>query len=210
MTKTIKRLRTKHYKGMTIHPDGTRTYRTCNNCPGVELKPTHIFSYPAMGAALQKIDIDPEQEFYIPKIMDIAAAGMEMHGDIIRIDAESYRYDGRRARTRCDKTHEMAICKLASVSAMSSFEQRAIIKFCVTLKKYFTDTLALMNEAYENEKLSRTQVYFWYNFKDGRKSIAEDPRSGQPLTSTTDCNIGQVHDLIVADRKITFDNISEW
>ncbi|UYV72000.1 hypothetical protein LAZ67_9001524 [Cordylochernes scorpioides] len=60
-------------------------------------------------------------------------------------------------------------------------------------------TLALMNEAYEDEKLSRTQVYFWYN----------DSRSGRPLTSTTDRNIGQVRDLIVADRKITIDNLSE-
>ncbi|UYV74033.1 hypothetical protein LAZ67_11001886 [Cordylochernes scorpioides] len=54
------------------------------------------------------------------------------------------------------------------------------------------ETLALMNEAYENEILSRTQVVFWYKgFKDGRKSIADDSRSGRPLTSTTDRNIGQ-------------------
>ncbi|UYV61231.1 hypothetical protein LAZ67_1003984 [Cordylochernes scorpioides] len=61
---------------------GTRTYRTCNNCPGAELTPTHIFSYPAMVAALQKFDIDPEQQLYTPKIVDIAAAVMEIHGDI--------------------------------------------------------------------------------------------------------------------------------
>ncbi|UYV75091.1 hypothetical protein LAZ67_12002443 [Cordylochernes scorpioides] len=67
-----------------------------------------------------------------------------------------------------------------------------------------------MNEAYEDEKLSRTQVYFWYKrFKDGRKSITDDSRSGRTLTSTTNRNIGQLRDLIVADRKITIDNISE-
>ncbi|UYV66995.1 FARSA [Cordylochernes scorpioides] len=70
--------------------------------------------------------------------------------------------------------------------------------------------LALMIEAYEDEKLSRTQVYFWYKrFKDGRKSIADDLRSGRPLMSRTDRNIGQVRDLIVPDRKITIDIISE-
>ncbi|UYV74981.1 Transposase, partial [Cordylochernes scorpioides] len=54
------------------------------------------------------------------------------------------------------------------------------------------ETLVLMNEAYEDEKLSRAQVYFWYKcFKDGRKSIADDSRSVRPLTSTTDRNIGQ-------------------
>ncbi|UYV80850.1 hypothetical protein LAZ67_19001985 [Cordylochernes scorpioides] len=51
-----------------------------------------------------------------------------------------------------------------------------------------------MNEAYEDEKLSRTQVYFWYKrFKDGRKSIADDSSSGRLLTSTTDRNIGQAY-----------------
>ncbi|UYV78470.1 hypothetical protein LAZ67_16001593 [Cordylochernes scorpioides] len=36
----------------------------------------------AMAAALQKIGIDPEQQLYTPKIVDIAAAVIEMHGDI--------------------------------------------------------------------------------------------------------------------------------
>ncbi|UYV67574.1 ADCY1 [Cordylochernes scorpioides] len=56
--------------------------REYSNCPGVKLTPTHIFSCPAMAAALQKIDIDPEQQIYTPKIVDISAAVMEMHGDI--------------------------------------------------------------------------------------------------------------------------------
>ncbi|UYV72791.1 hypothetical protein LAZ67_10000742 [Cordylochernes scorpioides] len=33
-------------------------------------------------------------------------------------------------------------------------------------------------------------------FKDGRKSIADDPRSGRPLTSTMDRNSGQQHGII--------------
>ncbi|UYV68191.1 hypothetical protein LAZ67_5003321 [Cordylochernes scorpioides] len=37
---------------------------------------------PAMAAALQNIDIDPEQQLYPPKMVDIAAAVIEMHGDI--------------------------------------------------------------------------------------------------------------------------------
>ncbi|UYV74095.1 hypothetical protein LAZ67_11002103 [Cordylochernes scorpioides] len=53
-------------------------------------------------------------------------------------------------------------------------------------------------------------LYFWYKcFKDGRKRIADDSRSGRSLTSTSNRNIGQVRDLIVADRKIAIDNISE-
>ncbi|UYV70829.1 GOT2 [Cordylochernes scorpioides] len=36
----------------------------------------------AMAAALQKIDMDPEQQLYTPKIEDIATVVIEMHGDI--------------------------------------------------------------------------------------------------------------------------------
>ncbi|UYV82223.1 hypothetical protein LAZ67_21001375 [Cordylochernes scorpioides] len=63
-------------------------------------------------------------------------------------------------------------------------------------------TFALINEAYEKTKKNVTNA-------NGRKNIADDSRSGRQLTSTTDRNIGQVRDLIVADRKITIDNISE-
>ncbi|UYV83055.1 hypothetical protein LAZ67_22001998 [Cordylochernes scorpioides] len=52
------------------------------DCPGVELSPTHIFSCPAMAAALQKIDMDPEQKLYTPKILDIATSVIEMYGGI--------------------------------------------------------------------------------------------------------------------------------
>ncbi|UYV73356.1 hypothetical protein LAZ67_10002830 [Cordylochernes scorpioides] len=36
----------------------------------------------AMAAALQKIDIDPEQQLYTPMIVDIATAVIEMYGEI--------------------------------------------------------------------------------------------------------------------------------
>ncbi|UYV70425.1 hypothetical protein LAZ67_7002954 [Cordylochernes scorpioides] len=54
---------------------------TCNNCPVVELTPTHIFSFPAIAKALQKIDMDPEQQFYTPKIVDIMAAIAVLYGE---------------------------------------------------------------------------------------------------------------------------------
>ncbi|UYV74862.1 hypothetical protein LAZ67_12001438 [Cordylochernes scorpioides] len=92
---------------------------------------------------------------------------------------------------------------LASIFAISSFEKSANIIFCVKLKKSFTETLALMNEANEDENCHERKF-----ISDGRKSIADDSRSGRPLTSTTDRNIGQLRDIIVADRKITIDNIS--
>ncbi|UYV78947.1 hypothetical protein LAZ67_17000434 [Cordylochernes scorpioides] len=47
-----------------------------------EIKFKEIAYNQKMAAALQKIDLDPEQQLYTPKIGDIAAAVMEMHGDI--------------------------------------------------------------------------------------------------------------------------------
>ncbi|UYV72374.1 HCFC2 [Cordylochernes scorpioides] len=61
-------------------------YKHCSSCiPGLGAltgyyQPGQLS--PAMAAALQKIDIDPEQQLYTPKIVDIAAAVIEMYGDI--------------------------------------------------------------------------------------------------------------------------------
>ncbi|UYV65011.1 hypothetical protein LAZ67_3002812 [Cordylochernes scorpioides] len=52
---------------------------TCNNCPDVELTPTHIFSCLAMAAALKKIDMDPEQQLYTLKIENIAVIEIFKH-----------------------------------------------------------------------------------------------------------------------------------
>ncbi|UYV83633.1 hypothetical protein LAZ67_23001798 [Cordylochernes scorpioides] len=69
----------------------------------------------------------------------------------------------------------------------------------VSVERSITETIALMNEAYEDEKLSRTQVYLWYKrFKDGRKNIADDSRLGRPLTSTAHRNIRQILLLLAA------------
>ncbi|UYV80362.1 hypothetical protein LAZ67_18002688 [Cordylochernes scorpioides] len=59
---------------VVVHMQSTEWY--------CQLTPTHIFSCPAMAAALQKIDMDPEQQLYTPKIEDIATAVIEMYGDI--------------------------------------------------------------------------------------------------------------------------------
>ncbi|GFU64008.1 RNase H domain-containing protein [Trichonephila clavipes] len=55
ITKTIARLRTGHYREMKFDRDGRRSYRNCDNCLDTELIPAHMFGYPAIIAALQKI-----------------------------------------------------------------------------------------------------------------------------------------------------------
>jgi len=49
------------------------------------------------------------------------------------------------------------------------------VKVCCTLGKNFTDTFQLLNQAYGEDCMSRTQCYEWFkHFKEG----IEDPRPG--------------------------------
>ena len=58
--------------------------------------------------------------------------------------------------------------------------------------------------------MSRTQCFEWYShFKTGRTSIDEDPRSGQPSTSTDDVDIDAVRDLILQNHRLTIREIAE-
>lgn len=53
------------------------------------------------------------------------------------------------------------------------FEQRAAIKFCVKLKKSFTETRKMIDAGFGEGVVSRTTVYTWYKrFKDGRSSLS--------------------------------------
>ena len=38
--------------------------------------------------------------------------------------------------------------------------------------------------------------------------LEEDPRSGRPVTVTTEEKVGKVHDIIMADRRVTTDHIA--
>jgi hypothetical protein len=54
-------------------------------------------------------------------------------------------------------------------------EQRAVIKFCVKLKKTATGTFEMLKSAYDVGCLSRTSVFKWHtSFKEGRESLEND------------------------------------
>jgi len=59
-------------------------------------------------------------------------------------------------------------------------EQRVCVKFCCKLGKNFTATFQLLNLAYGEDCMSRTQCYEWFKrFKVGRMSVGEDSRPGR-------------------------------
>ena len=45
-------------------------------------------------------------------------------------------------------------------------------------------------------------------FRRGGNLLEEDPRSGRPFTVNTEEMVGKVHDIILADRRVTTDHIA--
>ena len=55
----------------------------------------------------------------------------------------------------------------------------------------------MLNVAFGEFIMSRTQVQLWYNrFKEGRKDVSDDVHPGRTSTSTTDENIEAVKEMV--------------
>jgi len=87
---------------------------------------------------------------------------------------------------------------------MKELEERVHVKFCCKLGKNFTETFQLLNQAYREDRTSRTQSYEWIKgFKEGRMLFGEDPVPGRPSTSTNDDHVKRVHAVICGNRHLT-------
>ena len=66
----------------------------------------------------------------------------------------------------------------------------------------------LLNQAYGEDCMSRTQCNEWFrHFEKGRMSVGEDPRPGQPSTSTDDDHVERVRAVIRGNRRL---NVREF
>jgi len=89
-------------------------------------------------------------------------------------------------------------------------EQRVCVKFCFLLGKSAAETVLMLQEAFKEEALSRTQVCKWYSrFEGGEMSCEDQPRSGRTSTCRNDENLDKVRNAISANRRQTIDEISE-
>jgi len=62
----------------------------------------------------------------------------------------------------------------------------------------------MLQQAYGEDCLSRTQCHEWYRrFKSGRTSIEDDPTSGWPSTSIDDHHVEKVLAVICKNRRLT-------
>ena len=83
-------------------------------------------------------------------------------------------------------------------------EQRVFVKFCFKLGKTFTETFQMLQQAYGDDCLGRTQCHEWHQrFKSSRTSIKDDPKSGRPSTSMDDDHVEKVLAVISQNRRLT-------
>ena len=91
-----------------------------------------------------------------------------------------------------------------------NLEQRINIKFCVKIGKSASEMLAPLTVAYGEYALKKSSVLEWHRpFKEGRKNVQEDPRSGQPKTQGTDTNVDRVRTLVHSDPRVGVRVIAE-
>jgi hypothetical protein len=89
-------------------------------------------------------------------------------------------------------------------------EQRIALKFCFKASLSAAETLVLVQMAYGNEALNRSNVFRWYSwFWDGRELEEDDERGGSPKLTQTEVNIAAVADLVKKDHRITSRMIAE-
>ena len=82
-------------------------------------------------------------------------------------------------------------------------EQRFAIKFCFKAGLFGTETLGLVQKAYGNADLNRSNVFRWYSrFRDGRGLVENEERGDSPKSTRTEVNIAAVADLFKNDSRI--------
>ena len=74
-------------------------------------------------------------------------------------------------------------------------EQRVAVKFCFESGISATETLVLVQKAYRNEAVNRSNVVRWYpRFREGRGLVEDDEGGGRP--TRTEVNMAAVADLV--------------
>jgi hypothetical protein len=93
-------------------------------------------------------------------------------------------------------------CKV-SFLWLAEKKQRFAIKVCFKAGLSATETLVLVQKAYGNEAVNRSNVFGWYSrFRDGRELVEDDERGGRPKSTRTEVNTVTVADLVKNDRRI--------
>ncbi|UYV74678.1 hypothetical protein LAZ67_12000508 [Cordylochernes scorpioides] len=88
--------------------------------------------------------------------------------------------------------------------------KRYAIKICVRLGKNATETFQMLQKAFKDDCISRSQSGKWHKaFKEGREEVADEPRSGRPTTARTDENVNRVLEVLRTDRRLNIQQIAD-
>jgi hypothetical protein len=91
-----------------------------------------------------------------------------------------------------------------------SHEQGAVVRVCFVLGKTAAETVVMLQAAYKEAAMSRTQIYERFSrFKHGEMSTDDQPRSGRPSTARTDENVTKTRQIILEDRRRMIDELVE-
>ena len=90
-------------------------------------------------------------------------------------------------------------------------DQRANIKFCIANGFSAENTFDYLKKSHPTDHYSLRNVYRWYRYfnKEGRTSLIDRSRCGAPVKKRTQENIDRVQELILNDRRLTVDIISD-
>lgn len=93
---------------------------------------------------------------------------------------------------------------------MEKQEYRILIKHCFLMGKTPEQSLQWLQKCYPTSAPSRTTVYRWFSeFKMGRTSTEDAPRSGRPIEATNSEIVKQVHRIVLDDRKVKLRELAE-
>jgi len=82
--------------------------------------------------------------------------------------------------------------------------------FVLKSEKPATETYKLLQQAYGEDAVGRTQVFDWFRrFKEGRTSAENDPRSGRPSTSRNEKISAKVRTIFRNNRRLTVREIAD-
>jgi len=80
---------------------------------------------------------------------------------------------------------------------------RVAIKFYFKAGLSVTETLVLVQKAYGNEALNRSNIFRWFSRFRDRRELVDDKRGGRPKSTQTEVKIAAVADLVKHDHQIT-------